>query len=301
MDHPPPPPPSTTTAKRTRTQCTRTPKCNGKSSHLYCAICCHPLEGQPAPSPVSLPLELHMYRHPGEKVSKSTSIHAKVVAPADTTMFVEDCKDLGKNVGGILNDRYPDPSRVLLLFPSDDAKPLSKLPRSSFDKLIVLDGTWTQAKAMYLCLKDAGFQPVTIGFPANASVAQQTQTEKTASIDQNNDLPESPSKKRNIDSTSSIDASTSSLTTIKDPEPVKTLFWRYQKVGDHALATIEAVYYFYRDYFNVYESGKEYDGRFDGLLYYFRLQYETVQGYYKANPDKQFTKKKSNAESYIKK
>ncbi|KAJ3009949.1 UNVERIFIED_CONTAM: DTW domain-containing protein 1 [Siphonaria sp. JEL0065] len=307
--------------KRVRATCSRTPACKGASWYLFCPICCHPLPDAPHPSASRLPLELHMYRHPGEKVSKSTSVHAKVVAPEDTSLFVEDCRALGRDEDGILRERYPDPSRVLLLFPSETSKPLSELPRTSFDKLIVLDGTWTQAKAMYKCLEHAGFQAVTIEFPANQTVeSTDSSTPTSAAVthvstndgDANADDGDStsPSKKQHRDqesattlSSSSSQTTTTTTTTTKKTtqEPVKTLFWRYQSIGDHCLATIEAVYYFYRDYFSVYEPvGTPYDGRFDSLLYYFRLQYEAVQQNYRENPDKQFTQKKANAEKYIK-
>lgn len=68
----------------------------------------------------------------------------------------------------------------------------------------------------------------------------------------------------------------------------KTLFWRYQKLSDKNLATIEALYFFIRDYMNVMEG--EYDGRFDDLLYYFSFNYAIVQNEYKQGlkKDKRF-------------
>ncbi|KAJ3066904.1 DTW domain-containing protein 1 [Podochytrium sp. JEL0797] len=252
-----------------------------------------------------------MYRHPAEKLTKSTSVHAKVVAPEDTTLFVEDCKALGANLGGLLTDRYPDPSRVLLLFPSKNAKPLSQLPRSSFDTLIVLDGTWQQAKGMYKSLEHVGFQSVTIGFPDDSATTHAppvlpTGTEEsvaspTKKIRSDRDLGDADEAKLG---SAAVDAPpTASLpppSSATPPPPVKTLFWRYQSLGDHCLATIEAVYYFYRDYFSVYSPAEVYDGRFEGLLFYFRIQYETVQNAYRGG-EREFTKRKAGAESYIKK
>ncbi|KAI9332074.1 hypothetical protein BDR26DRAFT_1010689 [Obelidium mucronatum] len=268
-------------------------RCCNASWFLFCPLCCSPLKDAQHPDFITLPLDLHMYRHPGEKVSKSTSVHAKVVAPLSTTLFVEDCSGLRENKDGVLTSRYPDPKRVLLLFPSKDAKPLSQLPRSSFDKLIVLDGTWTQAKSMYNCLKDVGFQPVTIEFPMAPSL-NSTVVESSSS----SNYIESSSSSTSTVSLSST-ASSSSTTAL---EPVKTMFWRYQSLGEHCLATIEAVYYFYRDYFAVYEEKDvgAYDGRFDALLYYFKIQYEAVQQNYRDHPEKEFTKKKANSEKYIK-
>ncbi|RUS28720.1 DTW domain-containing protein [Jimgerdemannia flammicorona] len=41
--------------------------------------------------------------------------------------------------------------------------------------------------------------------------------------------------------------------------PRKTLFWRFQNKDEHHLATIEAMYYFFREYYDAYEAGTELD------------------------------------------
>ena len=63
-----------------------------------------------------------------------------------------------------------------------------------------------------------------------------------------------------------------------------TYFWRYQPkdMGDDFLATIEAIYYFYRDYMTaVAPDGTEYDGSVDNLLYFFGHMYGVIQKSYK--------------------
>ncbi|KAI8610984.1 hypothetical protein BC830DRAFT_698005 [Chytriomyces sp. MP71] len=273
--------------------------CCNKSWHLYCPVCCKPLAGVAPPPPVALPVHLHMYRHPSERIGKSTSTHAKVAAFADTTLFVEDCKALGANAE-IRRERYPDPSRVLVLFPSEDAKPLTTLPCNSFDTVIVLDGTWKQAKTMYTAIKHIGFQPVTIGFPDQVVKPAAPPPSTTLPISAN---PEATTAKRSTiatDPLALIEDSSLSTSNADTRPPVTTLFWRFQNLGEHCLSTIEAVYYFFRDHYATYMPGVEYDGRYEGLLYYFRMQYETVQGYYREHPEKSFTQKKANAESYIK-
>ena len=50
----------------------------------------------------------------------------------------------------------------------------------------------------------------------------------------------------------------------------ETSFWRHQRKGSDHLATIEAIYYFFRERYEVLNCGnKEYDGRYDNLLYIF--------------------------------
>ncbi|KNC54974.1 DTW domain-containing protein 1 [Thecamonas trahens ATCC 50062] len=61
----------------------------------------------------------------------------------------------------------------------------------------------------------------------------------------------------------------------------ETLFWRYQPGMDATyLATIEAIYYFYREYARAAADDGSYDGRYDGLMYLFAHQYELIQGVY---------------------
>lgn len=67
----------------------------------------------------------------------------------------------------------------------------------------------------------------------------------------------------------------------------KTLFWRYQYEDEHFLATIEAIYYFYKEY-----AGKTYQGEYDNLLYYYVLMYELIQKKYRENRDITFRRKR---------
>ncbi|KAJ3328624.1 DTW domain-containing protein 1 [Blyttiomyces sp. JEL0837] len=246
--------------------------CN-KSYKTYCPHCCVAL-GHEGPH-VKLPLPLDIYRHPNELEGKTTSVHTKIIAPEDTRLFVEN---FTRSVQPELLARYPNPKRVLLLFPSADSVTLDEIDRSEFDRLVVIDGTWKQARAMCWSLLPHGFRAVRIG--------------------------SSP----------------------------KTLFWRHQKYGDHCLATIEAIYWFYREFEAVFLKGLKVsavegaiaaaavagsasaksdgdlgaanggyvrDKSLDNLLFYFKLQYETIQRHYKLNPNITFTHKKIGAEHYI--
>lgn len=70
-------------------------------------------------------------------------------------------------------------------------------------------------------------------------------------------------------------------------EAEKTLFWRFQKgkTANH-LATIEAIYFFCRQYHQALHAAgapglPPYRGQYDDLLFYYSHQYETVQRVYK--------------------
>ncbi|EKE37003.1 DTW domain containing protein [Entamoeba nuttalli P19] len=69
----------------------------------------------------------------------------------------------------------------------------------------------------------------------------------------------------------------------------ETLFWRYQNISNTNLSTIEAIYYFYRDYYTCM-NGK-YNGECDDLLYFFTHIYHRVQDFYNEHPDKTFIHK----------
>ena len=73
----------------------------------------------------------------------------------------------------------------------------------------------------------------------------------------------------------------------------KTLFWRYQTdLPDESLATVEALYFFFRDYETTLNHGGDYEeyikagGKWDNLLYYFVFNYQLVQSTYKTGDKK---------------
>ena len=63
----------------------------------------------------------------------------------------------------------------------------------------------------------------------------------------------------------------------------KTVFWRYQRLAETNLSTIEALYFFFRDYdvaLNCNGNYDKYDGKFDNLLYYYAFNYWLIQKVY---------------------
>ncbi|XP_067020947.1 tRNA-uridine aminocarboxypropyltransferase 1-like isoform X1 [Acropora muricata] len=60
-------------------------------------------------------------------------------------------------------------------------------------------------------------------------------------------------------------------------ENAMTHFWRPQRnKPDTCLATIEAIYYFFKEY-EEYILWREYDGKYDNLLFFFAFQYNLIQ------------------------
>ncbi|KAI8393472.1 DTW domain-containing protein [Radiomyces spectabilis] len=173
---------------------------------------------------LKLPVHLDVVKHEQELDGKSTAIHARVIANEDVDIY--NWQSMPK---------LENPERTLLLFPGPDAKTLKDIPRDSFDRVIVIDGTWKQANKI-----------------ARETPGLQSLQKVTIS-------------------------------------PRETHFWRYQQLSEHHLATIEAIYYFYREYAEAYETTTAYDGRYDNLLFYYRFFYKLIQDHYRTNSSKRFT------------
>jgi hypothetical protein len=69
--------------------------------------------------------------------------------------------------------------------------------------------------------------------------------------------------------------------------PRKTHFWRFQNVDDQHLATIEAIYYLYREFGETYEA--PYDGRYDNLMFYYKFFYDLIQNTYQSKKSAKFS------------
>ncbi|KAL3901099.1 MAG: hypothetical protein SGCHY_000852, partial [Lobulomycetales sp.] len=68
--------------------------------------------------------------------------------------------------------------------------------------------------------------------------------------------------------------------------------------GEAYLATIEAIYYFFKTFSAVYEDEESDRERFEPLLFYFREQYQLIQDHYRSNTTRKFTSRKQG--EYIK-
>lgn len=91
-----------------------------------------------------------------------------------------------------------------------------------------------------------------------------------------------------------IDSTWNQTRTISSDERLKGLtrvelktrqshFWRHQKdIPTTYLSTIEAIYYFVRDYHDLYVTSgdTEYDGRYDNLLFFFSYTYSKIKNLY---------------------
>ncbi|OBZ83219.1 DTW domain-containing protein 1 [Choanephora cucurbitarum] len=189
------------------------PGCN-KTVKYFCYKCLAIVGMEASSVPhVDLPVHLDIIKHNKELDGKSTAVHACIIAKGNVDLHTwPQVPELEQ------------PERTLLLFPSPGAKRLEDIPRDSFDRIAVIDGTWIQAK----------------------QIANNTPVLK---------------KMQHV--------------TI---QPQKTHFWRFQNVDDQHLATIEAIYYLYREYGQTYEP--PYRGQYDNLLFYYKFFYHLIQNTY---------------------
>lgn len=175
---------------------------------------------------LTLPINVTVISHPKEKKSKSSIIPSKIICPNQ----VEIVSTTDAPV--LRGDEEPEDS-VVLLFPSDSAKEMTKMTEQelkAIKKVVLIDSTWNQTRAYLRQPNIAKLKMVKI------------QTEKT-------------------------------------------VFWRYQTGElDTSLATIEALYFFFRDYEVALNCpGRSYDaykGTYDDILWFYAFNFKLIQDEY---------------------
>lgn len=96
------------------------------------------------------PFPFASIKHEQELDSKSTAIHAKLLAPTQTTIhnFHRQAPDASSLAAQILAS---PPGTFVILFPDPEAVQLHELPPEELKavkRVIVIDGTWSQAAAI---------------------------------------------------------------------------------------------------------------------------------------------------------
>lgn len=258
-------------------------KC-GKSRKYYCYTCYKPTLDTHGKMPhVKLPIKVDIIKHPCEVTGKSTSGHAAVLAPDDVIVYTYP----------IIPD-YPDPTKVVLVFPGEDSLTLQEYmlqycQRASDD----VAGTCRVSEQT-----------------EETSVTEKTDKELAVAGDEESS---SSSHKRNISSTGDtedcqymkrlkklpkykygfervvfIDSTWHQVNKISSDERLRglqrielksreTKFWRHQKDKPRTyLATIEAIYYFMCDY-HEHVMLTDYQGEYDNLLFLFCFMYQKIR------------------------
>ncbi len=120
-----------------------TPIYDWNTPHVHCVHCWSPMPHCICSAACAIPnqLPVQVFIHHKELSRRSNSTHLLKLLLAQVSFEVHGAPNQPT--------RWPDPEseeRLCVLFPSDDAVPLSAADRSQFDKLIIVDGNWRQAK-----------------------------------------------------------------------------------------------------------------------------------------------------------
>lgn len=253
------------------------PKCN-KSRKYFCYTCYKPVIGTEKQIPVvKLPLQIDIIRHPSECVGKSTASHAAVLAPDHVTVYTYPC---------IPN--Y-DREKVVLVFPCDISQTLDAISAESIKKIPVSD---TESKGDNAVNPDPETQESS---PLSMSTVASNQQPQKRKYEEG--LTESAATKQRIvgkapfDRVVFIDSTWNQTNRIYKDERLKgircvelktrtTKFWRHQQDKPETyLSTIEAIYYFLKDYHQLFLT-EEYNGQYDNLLFFFCFMYQKIRGLY---------------------
>ncbi|KAM9765724.1 tRNA-uridine aminocarboxypropyltransferase 1 isoform 2-T2 [Menidia menidia] len=236
-------------------------KCGG-SRMFFCYTCCS-LVGvsiQEVPL-IKLPVKIDIIKHPNETDGKSTAIHAKILAPGDVTIYTYPCiPEFEKDT-------------VVLVFPGPGAVSVQDMLRCLRDR----GGSGSHASSAEPKAKRRKRQPV-------HGATHGAEDPESGTPDE---APGSESRHHPLERVVFIDSTWNQTNKISTDERLqgllqvelktrKTCFWRRQKgKPDTYLATIEAIYYFFKDFQQLCLS-QEYDGEYDNLLFFYSFLHSVV-------------------------
>uniref|UniRef100_A0A3Q3JNB7 tRNA-uridine aminocarboxypropyltransferase 1 n=1 Tax=Monopterus albus TaxID=43700 RepID=A0A3Q3JNB7_MONAL len=221
--------------QRGRVKCS---KCGG-SRMFFCYTCCS-LVGFPnvvenVISGRPLPVKIDIIKHPNETDGKSTAIHAKLLAPGDITIYTYPC------IPEFEKDKVSF-CFVVLVFPGPGAVSVQDMMQHLYER--------TDNRP-----NESSHEPHSRSCPLQRVVfidSTWNQTNKISTDERLQDLLQVELKMR------------------------KTCFWRHQKgKPDTYLATIEAIYYFLKD-FHEHCLAQEYNGEYDNLLFFYSYLHSVV-------------------------
>lgn len=196
------------------------PKCN-RRSWIYCPRCVMLVDEsyKELVPQVELPLSITIIKHPLESCTKSTSIPLATISPS---VKIFDAADLDDTTLPF------DPSKSILLFPSDTATNAADADWSNVDNVVVFEGTWNQATTIYNKVKKFNCQTLKLG-------------------------------------------------------NYKTVFWRYNGLpnskycDERNLATIESIYFLFREIRDSNKISKIANANFDDMLWFYALQHKVME------------------------
>lgn len=244
--------------ERGRLKCS---KCGG-SRMFFCYTCCSLLGVSRQEIPlIKLPVKIDIIKHPNETDGKSTAIHAKILAPSDVTIYTYPC----------IPDYEKD--KVVLVFPGPRAVSVHDMMQCLHDM--------TDSRS-----HDFSDEPC-----VKRLKSEEDQEATHAAQDPESGTPDEAkgleSRAYPLQRVVFIDSTWNQTNKISTDERLqdllrvelktrKTCFWRRQKgKPDTYLATIEAIYYFLKD-FHEQCLAQEYSGEYDNLLFFYSYLHSVV-------------------------
>lgn len=229
---------------------------------FFCYTCCS-LVGvtlQEIPL-IKLPVKIDIIKHPNETDGKSTAIHAKILAPTDVTIYTYPC----------IPEYEKD--KVVLVFPGPGAVSVTDMMQCLHDQ--------ANSKSRY------AFDEPCIKRLKSEEVESATNTAESPKSGTPDESKGSESRVYPLQRVVFIDSTWNQTNKISTDERLqdllrvelktrKTCFWRSQKgKPDTYLATIEAIYYFLKD-FHEHCLAQEYSGEYDNLLFFYSYLYSVI-------------------------
>ncbi|XP_047436057.1 tRNA-uridine aminocarboxypropyltransferase 1 [Mugil cephalus] len=239
--------------KKGRLKCS---KCGG-SRMFFCYTCCTLVGVSLQEIPViKLPVKIDIIKHPNETDGKSTAIHAKILAPGDVTIYTYPC----------IPEFEKD--KVVLVFPGPGAVSVQDMMQCLRDR----SNSRTRDSSDEPCIKRLRSEGV---------------QGATHTAENPDEAKGSESKVHPLQRVVFIDSTWNQTNKISTDERLqdllqvelkmrKTCFWRRQKgKPDTYLATIEAIYYFLKD-FHEHCLTPGYDGEYDNLLFFYSYLHTVI-------------------------
>ncbi|XP_067104699.1 tRNA-uridine aminocarboxypropyltransferase 1 isoform X1 [Osmerus mordax] len=234
--------------QRGRVKCS---KCGG-SRMFFCYTCCSLVGVSHIEIPsVKLPVKIDIIKHPSEVDGKSTAVHAKILAPDDVTIYTYPC----------IPEFEGEKHKVVLVFPGPGSVSMEDMKQRlrHMAGRRSADSPEEPHPKRLRCGKTPAEEP-RLGAPhvAEGPGSGAGPLLRVVFIDSTWNQTNRIITDERLQALLQVELKTR-----------KTCFWRHQKGSpDTYLATIEAIYYFLKDYHEQCLS-QEYRGEYDNLLFFY--------------------------------
>ncbi|XP_060734469.1 tRNA-uridine aminocarboxypropyltransferase 1 isoform X1 [Tachysurus vachellii] len=249
-------------------------KCStcGSSRLLYCYTCCCLVGLNPQLIPnIKLPVKIDIIKHPNETDGKSTAVHAKLIAPEDVSIYTYPC----------IPELDTHTHNVVLVFPGPNSMTVQEMVdyiRKNRRK------RGAEKSAEERDTKKPKLEETSDSSQSHSHTHSHTHsgTQMSQNTQQTEDHMCQVQRVIFIDSTWNQTTKIISDERLQDFPRVelksrKTCFWRHQRGSpDSYLATIEAIYYFLKD-FHIHCLQREYRGEYDNLLFFYTFLHKLIR------------------------